>query len=69
MAKNFMKITKLAFLGQNSGGQADFLVNGRDPLRPPPHSENSAQTLNFVKPQSTADFKVDCVKIILRKSC
>ena len=50
-----MKITKSAFLGQNSGGQADFLVNGRDPLSPPtpppPHSENSAQTLNFVKPQ------------------
>ena len=71
MAKNFMKITKSAFLGQNSGGQADFLVNGRDPLSPPtpPPLGKLCSDTEFCKATSTADFKVDCVKIILRKSC
>ena len=39
MAKTFIKITKLAFLGQNSGGvgggQVTFSGNGGDPPSPP----------------------------------
>ena len=63
---------QLAFLGQNSGGQADFLVNGRDPLSPPPCTRSDGKLCSdteFRKATSTADFKVDSVKIILRKSC
>ena len=37
MAKTFMKVTKLAFLGQNSGGggHITFYGNGGDPPSPP----------------------------------
>ena len=49
LAKNCMKITKLAFLGQNSGGdmegggQANFSGSGRgSPPVPPPTKENPA---------------------------
>ena len=48
MAKNCMKITNSAFLGQNSGGEGDkpiFRVVGGDPPSPPPLGE----TLHFRK--------------------
>ena len=35
MAKNCMKITKSTFLGQNSGGQANFSGSGGIPPVPP----------------------------------
>ena len=44
MAKNCMKITKLAFLGLNSGGtwggQANFSGSGEEPPSPPPTRGN-----------------------------
>ena len=50
MAKNCMKITKSAFMGQNSGGdmggQANFLGSGGDPSQSPPVPPLLGETLH-----------------------
>ena len=54
MAKNCMKMTKSAFLGQNSGGdmggQANFLGSGGDlpPVPPPPPLGETLPWVGFV---------------------
>ena len=61
MAKNYMKITKSAFLGQNRGGdmgvQTNFLGIGGDPPSPPPLGETLLVT--------AAKNKIACARIPL----
>ena len=52
MTKNCMKMTNLAFLGQNSGGhggvQANFWGSGRDPPSPTPLGETLISCFNII---------------------